>query len=650
MRDVRAHYIKRNERARIPSRFVILDTEAERTRDKKGETQTWALGVATYLEWNKAGSIVETTSRYNTPMDLWRAVSDYTRTGRRTVVYAHNLNYDLRISQALLLLPKLGWTLRDMRLDGRGSWSKWSRDKASLTLCDSASIFPVSLEILGKTLGYSKLPLPESGMRDKLFQRCERDVAILTDAIIRYVTWLRTGMLGNWQMTGASQAWSHWRHSHYTHKILVHDNEDALGAERTAMHAGRCEAWRWGKYSGDVWYEYDWQNSYPRIARDSLLPTRLCGTVHEPSAKSLQSLISKYCVLAELEVTTDTPCVPASHDGRVIWPTGTFVTTLWDPEIRVLLGNGAAFRVRRAWLYKREPALKGWAEWILSSLHDPSDQVDPWQKLILKHWSRALIGRFGMRYRGWEKFGDAPDSRVYISDLINSDDGSKRELMQIGRDLFTSGDLKEIDDGCPQVTGYIMSEARAKLWRTAQRIGADHVFYMDTDSLLVDADGHKAIQDAAGAGDFDGLRSKLRVHSVHIYGPRSIILEKRPSVSGLPKSSAQLSAQTWTGDVWRGAMESVRQNEPDRVRISSTVFRLRYNDHRRAFNSDGTTLAYRLPEGKPDGKILHRPTRFEEAKSNGYPAMLAHSKTTKRMHRPEQARQGRGTVLRNVRQ
>jgi hypothetical protein len=644
VRNVKAHYIKANEQARVPSRFIILDCEAERKRDKQGEIQTWALAVCTYLEWTKQGKLIQVRSRYDSQTELWEDVSDFTRAGKRTVLYAHNLNYDLRISGALSQLVLLGWTMRDMRLDGRGSWSKWNRNGTTLTLCDSTSIFPVTLDILGKTLGIPKLPLPSSTDREKLFKRCERDVHILTDAIIRHVTWMRTGQLGNWQMTGASQAWSHWRHNHYTHKILIHDNSDALAAERAAMHAGRCEAWRWGKYDGDVWYEYDWSNSYPRIARDSSLPVRLSGQLANLDPGKFETLAKRYAILAEVEVDTSVACVPASHNGRVIWPTGQFQTTLWDPEIRLLREHGATICVLRAWVYRREPALKEWAEWIISSLHDPTSTLDAWQKLILKHWSRALIGRFGMRYRSWEPFGTAPDSRVSMSILYDTDSGQTSELIQIGSDLFTSGQLKEIDDGCPQITSYIMSEARAKLWRVTQLIGESNVYYMDTDSLVVNSAGHKAIQEANGTGIFEGLRSKGKFRQLQLYGPRSIICDKRPTVAGMPKSAVRDKTGEWVGEVWRGATESIRLGEIDSVRIKDSRFRLRYNSNRRFFDANGTTRPYRLPEYLPDGGMPIQPTRREAAIANGYPSMLAHHTPTKllpRLKRPPNSRNSR---------
>ncbi len=439
-------------------------------------------------------------------------------------------------------------------------------------------------------------------------------------------------------MTGASQSWAHWRHSHYTHEVLVHDSQDAIEAERAAMYAGRCEAFAWGKHAKGPYYEYDWQNSYPRIARDTLLPSCLRGTVTAPSASSLASLLGRYCVLAELEVTTKVPCVPSRHNDGILWPVGTFSATLWDPEIRLLQEFGATFRVRRAWLYKREPVLRGWAEWVLSALHDRTDTVEPWKKLILKHWSRALIGRFSMRYRSWEKYAIAKDSNIYISPLHNMDTGQTTELMQIGTDIFTSGDLKEISDGCPQITSYIMSVARAKLWRAVQSVGMDNVLYVDTDSLLVNAAGHKRIQENTSDTLFDGLRTKGRYNEVHLYGPRAILLNGKPTVSGMPKSSAKRHDGTWIGEVWRGGKESIRTGQPHQVTISSRTFTLQYNDKRRYFNGDQTTLAYCLPGYSPVGIIVRPKSHAERLADIDYPAMLAHSTSKKPANRPVKGR------------
>lgn len=629
------HYIRKNEAARIPDRFIVLDAEAHREKDGKGEIQTWALACASYLLWNKSGTMTQTDCRYDTPISLWESVSLFTRPKRRTVLYAHNLNYDLRITEALSQLPILGWALQDMRLDGRGSWSRWTRNHATLLLCDSASIFPVKLEQLATTLGMTKLPLPVSSQREKLFARCERDVAILSAAISTYVEWLRTGIAGNWQMTGAGQSWAHFRHSHMSHPILIHNDEAARTAERVAMHTGRAEAWQWGKRDRERLWEYDWSNSYPRIARDVDLPASLFGTVPNPSFARTMDLAKRYCVLADVTVSTPSACVPASHSERILWPTGQFRTVLWDPELALLEREAATVTVHKVWLYKKAPVLKEWAQWILSQLGKIDDSCPSWLKLILKHWSRALIGRFGMQYKQWENFATASTSRIYCSELYDPDTGDKSQLLQVGTDVFTLGSLTETNDACPQITGYIMSEARAKLWRTVSQVGHDNVYYMDTDSMVVNHSGHYAISQHKGKGDFDGLRTKGSYRSCHIYGPRSAIFDSHPTVAGMPKNAINTGDHKWSGEVWQSIGESIKHGESGSVRTSYRGFTMRYNINRRAFLDSGGTAPYSLPSYSADLANATKSGLEDRVLLNDYPALRALIPSAANRHRPQ---------------
>jgi hypothetical protein len=631
------HYIRKNEAARIPERFIILDTEAHRARDRQGETQSWALACAAQLTVQRNGTITQSMSRFSDPTSLWRWISDFTRQKRRTVLYAHNLNYDLRISQALSQLPALGWTLQDMRLDGRGSWSRWTRNHATLLLCDSASIFPVPLDQLASTLGMTKLPLPASSAREKLFARCQRDVEILAAGIEAYVIWLRSGMAGNWQMTGAAQSWSHFRHSHMTHRILIHNDSEAIAAERAAMHTGRAEAWQWGKIDRDKLWEYDWSNSYPRIAQSEDLPASLFGTCSVSDAGKLPGMWRKYKVLADVTISVRQPCVPMSTGERTIWPTGVFRTMLWDPELALVMQHGEITEVHKVWLYRKAPLLKDWAEWILSSLGKTDQSVPEWQKLILKHWSRALIGRFGMRYKQWQKFATAPTSRIFCSELYDRESGERSEIMQVGTDVFTLGELTETNDACPQITSYIMSAARAKLWRVCSSVGRDNVVYMDTDSLVVSFKGHNTIQSANGRGDFAGLRSKGVYRSAHIYGPRSAIFSGRPCVAGMPRKPVQEDFHKWRGEIWRSCQESIRRGEHDTVSVAARSFTLNYNTNRRAFLDNGGTAPYQWPGREPDNTNRTYPAHPRSRAIDDYPALrplLAAAKGRNRLARP----------------
>lgn len=599
MRDKPAHWIKENYAARVPQRHVVIDTEARAVRRGNVEVQTWRVGVACFLWWTSKGTLRQYTREYGTAEAMWRDISGFTRPRERTVVWAHNMPYDMRVSRALELVPRLGWSVAGMRFASRGSWSSWRAGEATLCLADSASIFPTSLELLGRTLGMGKLAMPTGDDDGAWLARCRRDVEILAAGVVEYLSWLREGHAGNWQLTGASQSWAHWRHSHYTHRVLVHDDEEVLSAEREAMWTGRAEAWSWGRQSGRYVYEYDWANAYPRIAAGTAVPSRLNGPLPDPTWAMLRRYWGRVAVLAEVSVRTPVPVVPMRCEAGIIWPVGEFTTTLWDPELRLLGECGAEVRVHRAWHYSRAPVLADWAEWILAELHDGGRDCPAWRKLVLKHWSRSLIGRFAMRHDDWELLGRAPVADIRLGDLAWGDRGVVTQYLQVGRDVFERTGLRDVDDACPQITGYIMSAQRAKLWRAAMAIGAECVLYMDTDSLIVSTNGDKRIRALSGSELFDGLRLKRKHRGYEIYGPRAYIVGDTVKFAGIPRGAVRIGDTAWEGSAWESLETSIQAAASNEVRISTRKFRVRWNGKRRALQDNGRTVPYRMPDYVP---------------------------------------------------
>lgn len=595
-KPVPAHYIRGNKNANVPKRVVCISTETVETQAKGAKVLTWRCGAAVFLHWTRHGKLVREVRDYAEPGRLWADIAGFTRRGHRTVVYAHNVPHHMRISQALKALPDLNFTLEAIRVANAGSWSRWSRDKSTLTICDSASVFPVTLYTMGQLFGLPKKPTPECGDLAEWVEHCRHDAQILSAAVASYFSWLREGHAGNWQMTGAGQSWSHWRHAHYTHRVLVHSDIDAGRAERRAMWTGRAEAFQWGRDYDAPIYEWDWANAYPRIARDCALPTRLTGSVGAVGMPQLRQLVSRYAVLADIEVTTDMPVVPTEYDGRILWPIGTFSTTLWDPEIDLLVRTGQKTTVRRAWLYERGPVLAQWGRWVLGELGFQREGRPPWLGIVLKHWSRALIGRFATQYQDWEQFGDMPQSDVRMGHMFDTRTQILSQFMQVGRQVSLMTGLSDSDDSCPQITSYVMSMARNRLWNAMTAVGMENVLYVDTDSLIVNTAGHARLTQLTSSGHFDGLREKHRHRGYEIYGPRSLVAGPNYVFSGLPRGSQRVGDTRFSGEVYTQMERAIRIGEWDRVTATPRSFNVRWNEHRRPRAADGRTVAWRLPE------------------------------------------------------
>ena len=599
MRGRSAHYVRHNETTRLPRRHVILDCEAHRTPDDRGEVQTWRLACATFLASEGRRERPTWSGRYEAPRDLWEAVSGHCRPRKRTVLWCHNLAYDLRISAAFTHLPALGWSLVDVNAASHGTWVRWRRGTESLVMVDSTAVWPCSLEKIGADLGIPKPDLPaEDDSEAAWWARCEADVAILTAAVSDYLEWIEADDLGNWQLTGAGQSWATWRHKFLSHRVLVHDDADALAAERRAMWTGRCEVWRHGQAPAGGVVEYDLSNAYCRLAAECEVPVRLVATLGPIPLERLDKLRRTYAVLTEVTITTDTPVVPTHAEGRILWPIGTFTTTLWDLEVQLALEHGAEVTITRAWTYVRAPALRAWAEWCLTELDPATTSLPPLRQRIVKHWSRALIGRFAMRYRRWEAWATAPDADLRLVPGRDLTTGEDYELLRAGTAVLHRSGYYEADNSVPAITGYLMAACRVRLWQVMTAVGLDRVLYVDTDSVLVSRRDEAVVEAAIAAHPEWALRAKRSWSHADLKGPRQLLLGAEARVAGIPRAATRTGPDTFSGDLWQTLEGALRQGRTDSVLVRRSRWTVRGTDRRRVHLAGGLTVAWR--SGLPD--------------------------------------------------
>lgn len=580
---------------RIPRRHIFLDSEARIKKVGETSEQTFRLAVATFLTMPKGRRISEESRDYSEYQTFWDDVAAFAKPGTRTVLWAHNLPYDLRITSAFSALPTLGFECVAHNIAARGAWLEWKRETATLLMVDSTAIFPTTIAQIGKWFGQGKVQMDYDSEDESLWvARCRADVAILKAAVLAYLQWLDDEDLGNWQITGSGQSLALFRRKFLTHNLTTHDVDDALDMERRAMWAGRCEAYWHGELSFQVVHEWDFQNAYASIARDYPVPMRLLGPMPR-SYNWRQNLLSRSTgLLASVRIRTDVPVVPTSHNGRIVWPTGEFETTLWDVEIHAAMEAGAMVEVLSGFLYRKGPALKAWGEWLLSQLDAPDTSVPAWQKAILKHHARALIGRMAMTYRSWEEFGIAPEAQVRAMTISDLMDNETYDTMQIGRTIWRDGGRVEWYKSMPMITGYIQAIARVRLWNVIRALPDRTVLYVDTDSLVA-TDRHLDVIDTIARSEIGrGLRLKRSWDGFAIYGPRQIVTGNKVRVSGLPTRANRVASRTFNGEVWDSLAQSIRRGGATSVIVRNREWKIVGVDHRRVGDTIGWTEPIRL--------------------------------------------------------
>lgn len=594
------HYLRTNASVRYPRRIVCLDSEASIRERKTGSTHTLRLAAASFDQLDPEGGPPIKTERTVTfeAGELWEWITARTKSKSRTVVFAHNLGYDLRLTDGIGQLERLGWERMFLAIDGIRTCARYRLGSKSLALVDSTSFYPCSLADLAGRLGLVKRPLPDPDADEQEWAAyCLSDVDALRAAVLYLLDWLERNDCGMFRLTGPAQAMAVFRHRFLRPgTMLVHKDEDALAAERTAAWAGRCEAYRHGSIDGPL-FEWDFTLAYLTLAQRLWLPTQLWGERDDLSIRQLLQVAQRKRVLAEVDVATAAPLLPAQTDKGVAWPVGEFTTTAWDIELRAAHERGAEITVRRCWLYRPKPALQDWATWLLDLLDPAGLPAAAPERIMLKAWARSLVGRFGMRVPVWTELGDLPEPGLRYLPSIDADSGESGAILELGDRSYERAGLVDAADAMPGVLSYIMAASRVRLLEAIEWAGWGNVVYTDTDSLLVDREGHARLVEHGADCTQVGLRLKAEYRHATVFGPRQLILDGELRVAGLPKKAVRQSERAYDAELWESLAGTLGRGKAAEVRVQRRTIRLRGTDNRRRHLADGQTEPLRLSAG-----------------------------------------------------
>lgn len=584
----------------MPSRWIAFDTEATSTRNGDEEIQTWAMGAL--VSWRtdlRTGDHAEIHT-FTDPIEMWRYVSGFCRKGYRTVAVAHNLGYDVRISQALIILPTLGFELEWCNLDANVSAMTWRSDHGTLVFMDTFTWLPLDLNTIAPSVGLQKLAMPANNAPlIRWREYCTRDAEIVYRCVSDLNRYISAEALGNWQPTGAGMAYATWRHRFMNTKILVHDDVDALTAERAAMHTGRAEAWKHGEILLGPYTEVDLRNAYTTIAAQCEMPVKLKMHTGAITNAQYDALALMYRVLARVQVTTSEPVAPYRMSDKTIWPVGTYQEWYWDTEIDAIRKSGGTVKVCETYTYTRGPILAQWATWILSVLRTDDETVSPVVRTWLKHCARAFLGRIALRCPQWDLFGENPGDYCGITHETNVHTGKTTRMLHIGSKTFIETEKAEGRDSLPQVTGWIMAECRARLWHAIIMAGYQNVVHVDTDSLIVNDAGLRRLKVAYGDTWHATWQPKASYRRMIVYGPRNYRGDASRRAAGVPGKAQERLPNLFHGERWHGLASDLTDGRHGAVTIETATWEVTKADPRRqdAPGVSSGTMPYQVDAG-----------------------------------------------------
>lgn len=569
------HWLRENALDRSPFRVLVVDTETRIPDEADPERQTLRLWSARLIRRKGCDRKAPRSETFDgdTAAELVEVIDRIARSDRTTWVVTHNLSFDLAVTELPVLLTEAGWRITEAALTTDDPWCRLVRGSRRLVIADSWSWFPSSVETLGTLMRRPKLDLPAWDADVETWrERCRRDVDIVAAAIVSALDWWDGGHFGNWSITGPATGWSSYRHQRPRPHVLVDPDPEARAFEMAAVTGGRHEVRRLGKLRPGLYADLDLATAHLTAMAGFALPWRRLARFDamEPDSRELSSPILD--VLAWATVETTAPRYPWDSGHGTIYPVGRFRALLAGPELREARARGELRSIGPGITYLVGPHMAPWALWLASLLDVGNPDVPPAVRLLAKHWSRCVPGKWAGHTS--DVVERAPDPRPgwAVERMMLMPERRHADLLLVGRERWTIVRDEWADDAFPAILAFIQSYTRVAISRLIDVLGPA-VVSVNTDGMLVDvADvldlaGNPRLASTHASGpqlreldqlcqawdtvtDPFSIRVKAAARQVTVLSPQHLVLDQERRLAGIPRRAIRLANGAYTFTQW----------------------------------------------------------------------------------------------------
>lgn len=255
----------------------------------------------------------------------------------------------------------------------------------------------------------------------------------------------------------------------------------------------------------------DLNSSYPSSMRNNPFPDMLSYRERsEITVKGLIEMMGEFEGLASVLIKCpdiDIPYLPVKQDGKLKFPSGSWVASYTFPDLRFALEIGYEIKeVYRVGVCRptKDPLFKEYVDALYPLKKDP--RYKEGAKLMLN----SLYGKFGQKRNettGWQIITEERESEISAEEF--KQDNFRIALNGLALEHIVETPIEErgfSDKSYPLISAYVSSYSRKTLWLGMKAIGFEDVHYCDTDSIYGKGD---SIEQAIERGDIESHPDKL---------------------------------------------------------------------------------------------------------------------------------------------
>jgi hypothetical protein len=565
------HYIKHNRGSGTPQHCIFFDTETTgKVIDDDTIEATLNFGYACYVRRIKRGKwSAPKWARFTSPDAFWAFVHQWVKPKRRLYIFAHNLGFDITQVQGFRILQSEGWECTSRILGPKILNLTYRKDGASIRLVDTYNYYPMALKALGDMVGLEKYDFPDEADTPELWDTyCRRDVEIMVAAMKLWWQRITDWGMGNFAVTLASQCMNAYRHRFMGTPIFIDSNDRANEAGRKSYLGGRTEAFFIGKVPERLWC-LDINSMYPHIMKTMAVPYRLSTTRTKIEPAALADILDTQCVVADVELEVNEAAIPIRHEGRTTWPVGSFNAVLTTPELRYALDHGMITKIKYAAFYHQAVLFSEYVDFFYLERLKARKEGDKATEGITKLFLTNLYGKFGQNGQKWDIVGQTDDIMPGHFQIWDSEHQELTKYRQFSGLVERLEEKPESRESFPAIAAHITAYARMYLWELMKAAGLENVYYVDTDSLMVNKTGYAALKPRIDPSELGALKVEWKSDHVTLNGLKDYEIDGRLKAKGIRKTAVQTAPGVFTQEQFRGIEGMIRDGDLDRILIKT---------------------------------------------------------------------------------
>ena len=589
--------IDKANRVTFPQQIICFDTEANIHLTERGQLHTYKMGCASLIA-RLPGNLYTEPEYYffDDPDQIIQWITAKAKPNINTWVIAHNVFYDLQLTGFFHYWTENGW-IRDFWYEkGLTYILKITKGNKSLTCISSTNYFPFALGSLGKLLNLPKLDVDfDSSSWEDLKVYCQRDTEILTRTMINYIQFVRENNLGKLSMTQASQAFNAFRHRFICNPILLHDNPDVYSMEQAAYMGGRVECFQVGKIKQKPVYTLDVNSMYPFVMSNQEYPVELVRYNKEPDPETVKMFLGEFLITAKITVNTEEPCYSLRHEGKLIFPIGTFDCYVQTRGLQYAMQNGHLVKIHEIAYYRKEYIFKDYVAFFYDLKQKASEENNRIMRHNAKLFLNALYGKFAQEILIEEGLNTEITDKYIRFVYTDLDEQRTYTVTNLLNKITMSWGEKKPDKTMISIASHVTENARFHLWELIKTAGRENVFYCDTDCVKVNQSGFDNLQHLIDDSKLGFLGLENTADNVIIFGCKDYIEDKQVKCKGIPKSAKKIDDNTYLYQSFLRQIGHLQKKQDTGVILHDVIKRLNRKYDKGNVDKKGKVTPFELP-------------------------------------------------------